>query len=333
MAIGSGMGSSFGFSAETTYGTRVAPAKFVKHRSAAINRVPNRVQGEGIITGSFGPNLDHYVETYHAATGTVAIDVPYSKMGVLLNTLMGGSVSPVQQAASAAYLQTHPLADVYGKSITGQVGVPYRDGTVKCHEFTGGKITSAEFSCSTDGLLEANLQIDGRKFDDTQTLATVSHNAGVKAFHGGQMAFKIGTYNSEAAIAVRDVSCTIERPLDTEDYTTNSSNLKSQPVLNGPAQISGSVTVDWTLADGKALQDLVVANTSNSVVMEWVGTTAIASTYYPTFRITLPSVTWDGDIQGADGPNELSSKFDFTWRDDSSGNLPTITYMSTDTAL
>ena len=77
MAIGSGMGSSFGFSAETTYGTRVAPAKFVKHRSAAINRVPNRVQGEGIITGSFGPNLDHYVETYHAATGTVAIDVPY----------------------------------------------------------------------------------------------------------------------------------------------------------------------------------------------------------------------------------------------------------------
>ena len=84
------------------------------------------------------------------------------------------------------------------------------------------------------------------------------------------MAFKIGTYNSEAAIAVRDVSCTIERPLDTEDYTTNSSNLKSQPVLNGPAQISGSVTVDWTLADGKALQDLVVANTSNSVVMEWL---------------------------------------------------------------
>lgn len=333
MGIGSGMGSSFGFSAETTWGTRVAPAKFVKHRSASINRVANRPQGEGIITGSFGPNLDHYVETYAAATGTVAIDVPYSKMGVLLNTLMGGTVTPTQQGASAAYLQTHVLADTYGKSITGQVGVPYRDGTVKCHEFTGGKITSAEFSCAMDGLLQANLQIDGKKFDDSQTLATVSHTAGIKAFHGGQMAFKIGTYNSEAAISVKDVSCTIERPHDTEDYTTNASNFKNQQVLNGPAQISGSVTVDWTLADGKALQDLVVANTSNSVVMEWVGATAIASTYYPTFRITLPSVTWDGDIQGADGPQELSSKFDFTWRDDSSGNLPTITYMSTDTAL
>ncbi len=333
MGIGSGMGSSFGFSAESTWGTRVAPTKFVKHRSASINRVPNRPQGDGIITGAFGPNLDHYVETYHAATGTVAIDVPYSKMGVLLNTLMGGSVSPVQQASSAAYLQTHVLADTYGKSITGQVGVPCRDGTVKCHEFTGGKITSAEFSCKTDGLLQANLQIDGRKFDDSQTLATVSHTAGVKAFHGGQMAVKIGTYNSEAEIKVREASITVERPYDTEDYTTNASGLKNQQVLNGPANISGSLTVDWTLADGKALQDLVVANTSNSIILEWVSTVAIASTYYPTFRVTVPSVTWDGDIQGADGPQELTSKFDFTWRDDSSGNLPTIAYMSADTAL
>lgn len=329
MGIGSGMGSSFGFSAESTWGTRVAPTKFVKHRSASINRVPNRVQGDGIITGSFGPNLDHYVETYHAATGTVAIDVPYSKMGVLLQTLMGTAVTPVQQASSTAYLQTHTLADTYGKSITAQVGVPYRDGTVKCHELTGGKITSAEFSCAADGLLQANLQIDGKKFDDTQTLATVSHTAGVKAFHGGQMAVKIGTYNSEAAISVKDASVTIERPHDTEDFTTNASNLKSQQVLNGPANISGSITVDWTLADGKALQDLVVANTSNSIVLEWVGATAIASTYYPTLRITIPSVTWDGDIQGADGAQELSSKFDFTWRDDST-NLPVITYMSTD---
>lgn len=333
MGIGSGMGSSFGFAPESTWGTRVAPTKFVKHRSAAINRVPNRVQGEGIITGSFGPNLDHYVETYHAATGTVAIDVPYAKMGVILNTLMGGSVTPTQQAATAAYLQTHVLADTYGKSITGQVGVPYRDGTVKCHELTGGKITSAEFSCAVDGLLQANLQIDGKKFDDSQTLATVSHNAGTKAFNGSQMAFKIGTYNSEAAIAVKDVSVTIERPHDTEDYTTNASNLKNQQILNGPASITGSVTVDWTLADGKALQDLVVGNTSNSVVVEWISPIAIASTYYPKFGIQLPSVTWDGDIQGADGAQELSSKFDFTWRDDSSGNLPTIFYMSTDTAL
>jgi len=333
MGIGSGMGSSFGFSVETTYGTRVAPAKFVKHRSAAINRLPNRVQGEGIITGSFGPNLDHHVETFAGADATVAIDVPYAKMGPILQTLMGTSVTPAQQAATAAYLQTHILADTYGKALTCQVGVPYRDGTVKCHELVGGKITSAEFSCKTDGLLEANLQLDGQKFDDTQTLATVTHNAGIKAFHGGQMAFKVGTYNSEAAIKVRDVSVTIERPYDTEDYSTNSSGLKTQQVLNGPAQISGSVTLDWTLADGKLLQDLVVANTSNSVVIEWVSNVAIATTYFPTFRITLPSVTWTGDIQGADGANELTSKFDFTWRDDSSGNLPTIVYISTDTTL
>jgi len=331
MSIGSGMGSSFGFAAETVYGTRIAANRFIKVRSAAINRVNQRQQGEGIITGSFGPNVDHFVETTSAATATVAVDVPYTRMGVLLQTLMGGTSTVVQQASTAAYLQTHTLGDTTGDMFTAQVGVPYRDTTVRCHELTGGKITSAEFSCERGGLLQANFQIDGRAFSDAATLATVTHNAGVRAFHGGQLLFRCGTFNSEVGIAVRDVSVSFDRPHDTEGYVSGSA-FKTQPVLNGPAEIKGSVTVDWTSAGGKALQDFAIANTVNSVVIEWIADVAIASTHFPTFRITLPSVTWDGDMQGADGASELSSKFDFTWRDNST-NAPTITYMSTDLTL
>lgn len=333
MAVGSGMAGSLGVAAETVYGTRIAPNRFVKIRSASHNFLPNRVQGEGILTGSYGQVASHYVQTYQGANGTYAIDVPYRRMGVLLNTLMGGTVSPTQQAATAAYLQTHTLADTYGKSFTGQVGVPLRDGTVKVHEIVGGKITSAEFSCEVGGVLQANLQVDAQKFDDTQTLATVSHDAGVKPFHGGQMVFKAGTYSSEAAIKIRSMSATIERPHDTEDYVSSNSGLKAEPVLNGPANISGSVTVDWTTASGKAIQDWMLALTNNSVIFEWTDSTAIASTYYPTFAIDIPNVTWDGDIQGIDGPGELQSTFNWTWRDNESGNLPKIRYMSTDTTL
>ena len=38
-------------------------------------------------------------------------------MGILLQHIMGGTVTPVQQAATIAYLQTHPLADNVGKSL------------------------------------------------------------------------------------------------------------------------------------------------------------------------------------------------------------------------
>ena len=333
MAVGSGMAGSLGVAAESSYGTRQAPVSFFKMRSASHNFLPNRVQGEGINSGSFGPTGAHFVQTHEGADGTYAIDVPYKRMGVLLNTLMGGTVAPVQQAASAAYLQTHVLADTFGKSFTGQVGVPQRDGTVRVHEINGGKITSAEFSCEVGGLLQCNLQVDARKFDATQTLATVSHDAGVKAFHGGQMVVKAGTFSSEAAIKVRSMNCTIARPHDTEDYVSSNSGLKEQPVLNGPAEITGSITLDWTTAGGKAVQDWYTAMTNNAVVLQWIDPTAIASTYYPTFEIAIPSVFWDGDIQGVDGPSELQSTFNFTWRDNESGNLPTIKYMSTDTTL
>jgi hypothetical protein len=45
-------------------------------------------------------------------------------MGLLLQALMGTTVTPVQQVATAAYLQTHTLADTAGKSLTIQKGVP-----------------------------------------------------------------------------------------------------------------------------------------------------------------------------------------------------------------
>ena len=56
MAIGSGMGSSFGIAVQTSsYTTRVAPDTFFVANSYSINRTQNRVQGEGINSGSFGP--------------------------------------------------------------------------------------------------------------------------------------------------------------------------------------------------------------------------------------------------------------------------------------
>lgn len=333
MPVGSGMAGSLGVAAESTYGTRVAPNRFYKMRSASHNFLPNRVQGEGINSGSYGPNAAHFAQTYEAADGTYAIDVHYKRMGVLLNCLMGGGGTPVQQGASAAYLQTHSLGNTLGKSFTGQVGAPQRDGTVRCHEITGGKVISAELSCAVDGYLGMNVQVDARKFDATQTLATVSHDAGVKAFHGGQMVFKAGAYSSESAIKIRSMQATIERPHDTEDYVSSNGGLKDEPVPNGPANITGSVTVDWNGASGKAIQDWLLALTHNSVVYEWVDPTAIAASYFPTFALDIPNVTWDGDIQGVDGPSELQSTFNWTWRDDESGNVPRIRYMSTDIAL
>ena len=117
MAIGSGLGSSAGFVNESTYGTYVAPTKFVRVKSATANKTATRVQGEGIQSGIHGMLLSQFVESVTGGSGQLAFDVQSKNMGLLLQTLMGTSVTPAQQAATIAYLQTHTLADTYGNVV------------------------------------------------------------------------------------------------------------------------------------------------------------------------------------------------------------------------
>lgn len=333
MAIGSGLGSSFGMAAQTaSYTTRVAPDHFLRATSYSINKTYTRVQGEGIVGGAFGHMLDHYVETVQGAEATVGFDVPTKSggVGLFLNTLCGGTVTPTQIGTTGAYTQTHTLSDPLGKYLTMQLGAPYRDGTVKVHELVGGKVASAEFSMDVTDILKATAQVDGYKFDDSQSLAAPSW-ATSAVFPGQGASLKLGTFNSEAAVSgVRQFSCNVERALDTEAYTLGGSGYKAEPVLNDITSITGSVTVDWVnIAD---FQDRVVDNTSCALLFTVTSSTAISGTYYPTFKISLPSVTWTGDVQGVDGRGALQSTWDYTWVYDGT-NAPVITYISVDSAL
>jgi len=139
--------------------------------------------------------------------------------------------------------------------------------------------------------------------------------------------------SSEAAVTgVRNVTCSIERAMDTDDYTFAASGTKGEPVLNGVTKITGAVTVDWSAANKVAFQDRVEGNTSCSLIWEFVSTTLIGGTSYPTFRIAVPSVIWTGDMQGVDSKDVLQSTFNFEWKYDGT-NLPVITYISADTTL
>ena len=327
MAIGSGLGSQVGFSTESTWGTRVVPAKFVRGTAYAANRAQNRVQGEGIQAGVIGNIGAHYVETTEAGEGSVSLDVQTNGMGPLLQALTGGTSTITQQAATAAWLQTHTLGDPL-KSLTVQVGTPYRTGTVFVQELQGAKVTSAEFSCSADSILTGSFNFDAKKYDSSQTLATATY-VSAKPFHGKQMAVKAGTFGAEAALSgVRSASVSWNNAIDTEDYTAGSTGLKAEQIRNGVATITGSLSVDWLTTTKTALEDLRVANTSTSLVLKWTGA-LIASTYYEDIEICLPGVFFTGDAPSIQGADVVTVDYGFEWKYDGT-NLPYIKYMSTD---
>lgn len=328
MAIGSGLGSQVGFSAETVYGTFVAPTKFVRAKSFSVNREAERVQGEGIAAGQLGVLGAHFVEVTEAATVKMECDVQSKGLGLLLQAITGGTSTSTVLSGSA-YTQVHTLGDNYGKSLTFQAGVPFRGGTVASHSATGCKVTSAEFSCSANSILSMSVDLDAQKFDDSKVLATASYLA-TNVFHGKQMAVKVGTFGSESAVTgVKEFSQTWQRNLDTGDYTAGGSGLKAEPVLNDNYEITGNLTADWL--SKATFQDLVIANTPKSLVVEFVGP-VIAGANSETIRFTLPSVYFSGDMQGVNGPDALTNQWSYTWKYDGT-NLPKIEVITSDTAL
>lgn len=328
MAIGSGLGAQLGIAAETTYGTFVAPTKFLEFTKESLALKKTTAQSAGIAAGRLLALASRRVVTRREVQGSIELEVTNKGMGLLLQALMGTTVTPVQQGAGPAYLQTHTLASTAGKSLTIQKGVPLTTGTVTDKTFLGCKVTSGEFSCGVGEMLTATYEFDGKDCDEGQTLAAASY-ANMSPFHFGQMALKAGTFGSEAALdGIRKVSVKVERPQDVERFYANQSALKKEPIENDQVKITGNLETDYT---GTTLDDLHTSDGTTSLVWEFVGAN-IATTYYETFRVTLPAVKLDEGPPVVDGFGVVKPSFNFTALFDGT-NQPKIEYISTDATL
>jgi hypothetical protein len=256
------------------------------------------------------------------------MEVTNKGMGVLLQSLMGTTVTPVQQATTTAYLQTHTLADTWGKSLTIQKGVPLTTGTVTDKSFVGCKVVGAEFSCGVGEMLTSSWEIDAKSVDESQTLAAASYSS-MSPFHFGQLAVKTGSFGTETALdGVRKVSVKIERPQATDRFYAGQSGTKKEPISNDLVKITGSLEMDYVAT---TVDDLHTSDGATSCVIEWVGP-QIESTYYQTFRIKLPAIRIDDAPPTVEGFDVVRPTFSFTALYDGT-NAVAIEYISTDTTL
>ena len=328
MAIGSGLGAQLGIAPETTYGTYVAPTKFLEFTKESLALKKTTAQSAGIAAGRLLALSSRRVLTRKEVQGSIDLEVTNKGMGLLLQALMGTTVTPVQQGAGPAYLQTHTLASVAGKSLTVQKGVPLTSGTVTRKNFLGCKVTSGEFSCGVGEMLGATFEIDGRDVEETSVLAAASYSS-MSPFHFGQMAVKTGAFGTETALdGIRKMSCKIERPQDVERFYANAAALKKEPIENDQVKISGTIETDYT---GTALDDLHTSDGATSLVWEFIGP-LIAATFYETFRITLPAIRLDEGPPVVDGFGVIKPSFNYVGLFDGT-NQPRIEYTSTDVTL
>ena len=310
MAIGSGIGSQLGLAPESTYGTYVAPTRFYEAKSAKVSKVKNTASWDGLAAGRQVMRQDGRVVTTKAATVAVPeLVVTQKDMGLILNQIFGGTVTPIVDGATASFTQTHTLVDPFGKSATIQSGVPQTGGTVVPQSALGAKLDDVEFACEVDGLLTMNANFDARDVTESQTLAAASYASPRRPFHFGQMAVLAGSSVGAATAAggVRKVTCKIDRKLKTDMFYANNAGLKDQPVQNDFVEVTGVISADYKTAADWA--DRFRDDTGFALVLKWVGP-LIASTFFETFELDLPAVFLDGDTPGIDGPYRVY--FDLT---------------------
>jgi len=296
---------------------------------AALRKSKQVFQGGGMAAGRLMQPGSRRVMITAAGGGQFNSSVMSVRMGHLLNGLMGGTVTPVQQGGTLAYLQTHALADTIGKMYTMQSGIPDMGGTVRPYTFLGSQIDSCEFSCEINGSLTSSWQVSSRQVVESETLAAPSYPSS-NEFHFGQATLKLGTFASEALVdAVRKVSVKIERGKHDGGPYMGNAGLRSQGILNAWTKISGTVDADFgTKAD---FADRFAADTSTSFVWEFTGP-LIDTGHNQQFKLTLPQIFFDTDTPTAESPDVVKTSFNFSAQFDGT-NQPVILYKSADVTL
>jgi hypothetical protein len=332
MGVGSGIGGQFGFKSESVYGTPVTVATFLPVTKFSVKKGKTIVQGSGLAAGRLVELSAQRVVSTHDAKGSFELELVSNGLGQLLQTLMGTTVVPVQQAATTAYLQTHTLADPKGKSLTLQAGIPNTAGTVLPYTFQGCKIDDATFSfdIKSNNPVMSTWTVDAQDVSEVPALAAASFPATLRPFVGTDVTIKVGTFGAEVSVnGVTKVDVKIPRPQNTSLFYFGAAGLKAEPITNAFAQITGTVTAN--LVDKTVFVDKFASDTGFSLVIQAQGA-LIASTYYQTFRITLPGCYLEGDTPDLAGPDVVNGSFPFSYLYDGT-NLPKIEYISTDVTL
>lgn len=327
MAIGSGIGAQLGITSETTFNTAVTVDHFLEFNSENLALVKKVSVGSGLRAGGKLPRINRRVITTSEVKGDIVLDVPSRGMGLLLSKAMGTAPSPVT-VTTGVYSYTFTLGDLYGKSMTVQVGVPQYGGTVTPKTITGAKVMSWELSVASAGLLVGKFTLDGAAMTTGVSLAVASFSnfATTNLFNFSQGSI---TIDGTTAANIRDFTLTVDNAIKADRYVLNATGIKSEQIIQGFRKISGKMSAEFS---DTVLLTHFLADSSAAIVLTFTGA-VIANGAKELLTITIPAVKFNTDTPNVAGPGVIDLAMDFDGYDDGTDEPLTILYQTADAAL
>jgi hypothetical protein len=340
VTIGSGLGASLGFGAESTVGTAVTPTSWVEFNSESLKLTKNAVQGQGLRGGGLYPRSSRRAYTTRSAGGDINLDVATQGMGLLFKNMLGAGTSAL--LSGSAYQQVHTPASLAGQSLTVQKLVPQTDGTLKDFTYPGSKVGGWELACTVGGILTLRCTIDAKDEVTSATVGTPAYNADADVFYFSEGALVLGgTVTTAAGVAsvtggttvaaVKGATITGTNPMKDDRYFLGASGTKAEQIENGWRTLGGNLDAEFT--DQATIYDVFAADSATALKLTFTGTTAISGSDYPTLEVLIPSIRFEGDTPQVGGPDVVGISAGFTGLDDGTNAAVQIRYVTADTAI
>ena len=310
------------------YGAGGTVTRFLEIENESLSNQIQQVESSALRANNRFLRTDRWALNRKGAGGDVNFEVMNTGFGLLFKQLMGASSITTPSGASLTRLHTYTCADMTGQSHYVQIGRPDTNQEANPFNYIGGKITAAEFTNDVDGLLLLKATYDFQDEQQTTTLAAASYPSSQQPFNWIQ-----GTVQIQGATVgyVNKVSVQIENTLNAGRYFLRGGYVKSEPIPNGYAKISGTLSMEFN--DTTAYNRFVTGTTA-SVVLTWTGAQIEATTPPYSYQVvmTIPNARFDGTTPNVAGPDVLGFDMPFTGLYDGTNSPLTIQYYTTDTA-
>jgi Phage tail tube protein len=342
MTTRSGLDAQLGIAAESVFGTGVAVTRFLEFDNEDMKFIPTWLEGEGLRAGRKYKRNSRVSVSRKDVNGKFDIKVPTKGLGLLLKHMIGSSATATQIDETDAYEQIHQPGDLYGKSLTVQIGRPEAGtGTVRPFAYTGCKVTQWEMTVQDGDHLKLSITLDGRDEDTTTGLATASYAAASELFNFSHATLKLGgtattnsgliTVSGGAAVAavINQIQIKGENPMAADRYGVGNAGLKNEQIENDYPNVTGSFDAEFAKTE---LYDVFKGVTS--VPMELTFELGEADTGEP-FHLSFiaPAIKLKDSSPSVDGPGIVKGNTEWELYDDEVNPPFQFRYVSTDTAL
>lgn len=327
MPTGTGLDAQVGFVKESTYGTFVAPTAFYPFTSEDLGLEKTYISSQGIRTGRYFQSQNLHKATTRQGSGSLVMELLNKGFGKFFDLLHGNVVTPVQQGATTAYLQTHNIGLTEPKaSASIQVGKPSTNGTVNPHSYLGCVLVGMSISLESGGLASVTMNWDVRDESTSETLGTASYASGAVPFDFTEGVVKV----AGASIAnVRSVTINIEVPRAVDRFHVGNSGVKDKPLLNGFVAVTADAELEFaSLTDHTRFKNETVA----TLALELTGD-VIETSYNYECNLSLAATKQVTSRPVVSGPGILTSPASFVGLDTGAAVPLVVEYQSTDVTV